>query len=242
MTARSSDVGTAALLLVGVAAAVEALKAHRRRYDVKRRVDPVDPVDAERRSLRARSGRRHRRRRAAMERELPALAEAMARELRVGSSLPAALGEAGALAGPVVAGDVDAVRRDLAGGRPLVGALDGWSSRWRSPALDHLIAVMAIGAELGGELAPALDGASDSLRDAFEVADEITSLTTQSRASAWLLTGLPPVAVVGLALIDPSSARFLVASPAGLCCLVVASTLLGLGWWWMRWLADGARA
>lgn len=185
--------------------------------------------------------RREARRTRAIDRDLPRLAESMARELRVGGSPAAALFAAGELLAGPVAADLDVVRRSVGSGRRLEMAIGDWAVRRPSPGVAHLVTVLALGIDLGGALAPALDATSEALRARLEVGDEVRALTAQARASAVLLTALPVVAVTGLAMVDPSTVGFLVGSTFGRCCLGLGAALSVAGWWWMGRLTGSGR-
>jgi tight adherence protein B len=189
------------------------------------------------RTARIRSVWRARRDRIAVEDALPDLAEGVARELRVGGSVTSALATASELTRGALALDLARVRRGLDGGASLASALSAWSASRDVPGVTHLVAVISLGNEIGGELAPALDAAATSMRDIAELRSEVASLTAQSRASAGLLTGLPPVAALGLGSIEPATAHFLVGTPPGWLCLGASASLLTAGWSWMKWLA-----
>lgn len=184
------------------------------------------------------SARRDRRR---VERDLPALAEAMAREVRAGATVAMALTRAGASLGGTAGSAVAAIDREIASGRSIATALRSWSDAVGSAPLDQVVATVVLASELGGASADAFEAVAAGLRDRAEVDDEIGSLTAQSRASAALLTGLPPAATALLAVLEPATIRFLVGSAAGAVCLVSSLALLIGGWWWMNRLVGAVR-
>ena len=80
-----------------------------------------------------------------------------------------------------------------------------------------------------------------TLRDRRAVAAEVDALAAQARASALVMMGAP-VAFAALGLLsDPEVARFLLATPAGLACLVVGLGLDAMAGWWMVGIARSAR-
>lgn len=229
----AGSVSTSSILVVLIVAAQGVWWGCRqRRSRAHVLVDAAAGLDdrLRRRRSRRRSERRDARRVAA---ELPRLAEAIARDVRAGASVAEALVGGSEVVGGVVAADLGAVGRALGSGASMADALGAWRDRRAVPALDQFVGTVLIGAELGGRAAGALEGVAVSLRDQAEVLDEVRALTSQSRASAALLTGLPPLAATGLAVIEPETARFLSRTTAGLSCLAVASALVVAGWWWM---------
>ena len=189
-----------------------------------------------------RRGRGQRRSRREMERSLPMICEAIAREVRSGAS-PAG----GLLAASRQLPDVDVTRTGLGSvasalerGVPVRTALADWGDLYRSPSLAQVIAVMCVADDVGGQSAGAFDHVARSLRDRVEVADEARALSAQARASAVLLTTLPPCAAFLLALIEPAAGSFLIGTAAGWACLLAAGLLLTVGWTWLRRLAGSA--
>lgn len=173
--------------------------------------------------------------------QLPALCEAMARDLRGGVSISAALWSSAAVCTGPLADDIGRVRRSVSSGTGLVDGLNAWLA-WRPlPELAAFVAAARVGLEVGGELAPAFDACGAALRDRLEVDDEVKALTSQSRASGVLLTALPWVAAGGLAALNPASGRFLVSTTAGGLCLVLGVFLDVAGWAWMTRLVGGSR-
>ena len=185
------------------------------------------------------SARRRARRR--LDAELPRLAEAVARELAAGAALAAAIGAAAESVGPELGREVERVLADVDAGVSLRSALAAWRTRCSARGVGQFVAVAQLSLKLGGETAPAFAAVGSSLRDHLELDDELRALTSQSRASAALLTGLPPAAALGLGAIEPATLRFLVGSPLGLAGTVVAAGLTAAGWTWMSWLVGGVR-
>lgn len=183
--------------------------------------------------------RRRRRRRRIATAELPRLAEAVARQLRAGASVEAGLSAAAELVGGGVGDSLAGALRAVGSGVPLAAALQEWADAERSGELDRFVATAILAGESGGAAAAPFDAVADRLRDRAELVDEVRSLTSQSRASAALLSGLPPFAAIGLATVEPETLAFLVATPLGLLCTGAAIGLTGTGWWWMRWLTSG---
>lgn len=220
--------GVALAVLVPMARQVFARR--RERADLA----PVEPARVGVGPRRRRSSRRRARREGAqLVAELPRLAEAVARDVRAGMTVTDALVGARTLVGGPLAADLTQLDRALGAGASLADALVAWRDARTTPALDQFVAAVLLGAELGSRAAPAFEAVAAALRDQAEVADEVRALTTQSRASATLLTGLPPLACTGLAVIEPATAGFLFRSSAGLACVGTAAALVAAGWWWM---------
>jgi len=171
-------------------------------------------------------------RRAVDDRDLPQLLETVARFLRSGSSLPAALREA--------SDDLDeSLRRELTmvlaaadHGRPLADSFAEWAQASASPARQMVAAAMVIAHTLGGGAAHTFDALASSLRARASARREAEVMAAQARASA-LVIGLAPFAfAMVIAVVDPSMAITVVRSSAGRLCFVggLAFQVVGLGW------------
>ncbi len=162
---------------------------------------------------------------------LPIMLELVSRDLRGGATLLAAferLARSDTPLAPSVAAMVARVHR----GDRLTVALDTWAHELEHADAGLVRAVLGLGHVTGAAMAEALDRAALTLRGRRELEAEVRALTSQTRASAMLIS-VAPVAFLGfLSLIDPSTVAFLVTSPLGWLCLILGSVLdlIGLAW------------
>jgi len=175
-----------------------------------------------------------RRRAAAYERELPAVLESVAAQLRAGSSLRQAV--SGTVPPPSASVLPDHWRRlseDLA----VVGveaALDRWVEAAGDRASVRLAAgALALAAATGGSPARAVDGVASTLRARLALGQEVRALSSQARASAAVIAAAPVVFSVLAGLGDRRIVAFFL-SPLGFVLLVVGIGLDVLGAWWMH--------
>ncbi|MEM9466207.1 MAG: type II secretion system F family protein [Actinomycetota bacterium] len=162
--------------------------------------------------------------------DLALVLELLARELRGGASLTAAMA--------ALPADADLglrevrVRIDL--GAAVGDELDRWSRSL--PERDGVLVrgVIRLGVSTGAALADALDRTAEVLRERRQLADELRALSAQSRASATMIAAAPIGFLAVFALADPGAITFLIASPLGLLCLGAGLVLDGVGFWWMR--------
>jgi tight adherence protein B len=181
------------------------------------------------------SGRRD----ARLERELPGLLAAVARSLRSGASIPAALREA-STSPTVAAEDLAEVVAQAERGLPLLDALDGWVVRRPLPSVRLVVGILSVALTSGGMPARAVDGAAATLRERAEVDREVRALATQARLSAVVVT-VAPLAFAALGVLgDGRTATFLLRTPTGLTCLALGVALDAFGGWWMSRIARSA--
>jgi tight adherence protein B len=81
-------------------------------------------------------------------------------------------------------------------------ALDHLLRRIKSPDLDLCITAINVQREVGGNLAEILDVISFTIRERVRIKGEISALTAQGRATAWVISLMPIVLVLLLFLIN----------------------------------------
>jgi tight adherence protein B len=172
---------------------------------------------------------------AALDEALPSLLEEVASGRRAGTALALALSNVASSGAPA-----DPARQRLRDslapvgrGQPLAEALASW--RERAASADERLAAgtLALIASLGGAPPAALDTAAAAVRERRALAAEVRTQSAQARASATVLTLLPPAFLVLAGLHDPRVADVLVRTPAGWACLAAGTALDALGAWWM---------
>jgi tight adherence protein B len=82
-------------------------------------------------------------------------------------------------------------------GIPMEEAMDHLMRRIHSDDLDLVITAINVQREVGGNLAEILDVISFTIRERVRIKGEISALTAQGRATAWVISALP-IALVGL--------------------------------------------
>jgi tight adherence protein B len=87
----------------------------------------------------------------------------------------------------------------------------------RIPLLDLRMCVTAIliQRETGGNLAEILEKVAHTIRDRFRIMEDLRTLTTSSRMSAWILCGLPIFVAVAVTFMNPDYMSVLWKDPRG---------------------------
>ena len=173
-----------------------------------------------------------------LEQALPGALEAVARSLRSGASLRAAVAEAATVTDGRLGSELARVDADTRRGVPLVVALDGLAARLPSPGVRLAVAALGLGVETGGAQARAVDGVATTLRDRAAVSAEARALSAQTRASVWVIAISPAAFCAFAVTTDPRTARFFFRSASGLTFLALGLALDGAGALWMRRLSS----
>jgi tight adherence protein B len=87
----------------------------------------------------------------------------------------------------------------------------------RVPLLDLRLCVTAIliQRETGGNLAEILEKVSVTIRERFRILEDLNTLTTSSRMSAWILCGLPLFVALAVSIMNPDYMSVLWRDPRG---------------------------
>jgi tight adherence protein B len=170
---------------------------------------------------------RRRRWRRALGDGAPAVARALADALAGGHSIRGAFEELGrSEALPSAAGtELRAVARRLALGAPTEDVLIALRDRAAHPAWDTLVAAVLLQREAGGDLASLLRSTAEAAEHARRVEADARGLTSQARATARLVAGLPCVALLLGELIAPGTLTALVTDPRSRLLLLAGAAL-----------------
>lgn len=163
--------------------------------------------------------------------QVPLALDVIAASLRGGAAMTTAIGDAARVGGRL-GDEFRSMARHVDDGMPLTDVVERWATeRGQDTALAG--AALSMAATVGGPGADAVESAAASLRDRATAAEEMAALSVQARLSAGILTVAPVGFAFLLVSLDPTSARFLLATPAGWACIVVGLGLDLVGAWWM---------
>ncbi|MBJ7332110.1 MAG: type II secretion system F family protein [Solirubrobacteraceae bacterium] len=144
-----------------------------------------------------------------------AVARGLADALGAGHSIRGAFTEAGARAGvPGPAGDeLRAAGAALVVGRRTDDVLRQWARRASDPAYDTIVAAVLLQRDAGGDLARLLREVAGALEQSARARADARAATAQARFTAWLVAGLPVVALALAELASPGYLLDLLAEP-----------------------------
>src|SRR5947209_17036341 len=83
--------------------------------------------------------------------------------------------------------------------------------------------------ETGGNLAEILEKVAQTIRERFRILEDLKTLTTSSRMSAWILCGLPVFIALAVTVMNPEYMSVLWSDPPGHRLLAVAVALQNTG-------------
>jgi tight adherence protein B len=119
-------------------------------------------------------------------------------------------------------------------GMPLADATERLPERVPVAEARFFSIVIAIQSRSGGSLAETLSNLSKVLRDRQKMFDKIKALSSESKASAYIIAALPVVVVAALAVVSPGYISLLFTERTGHIVLVVCALLMLAGTLVMR--------
>ncbi len=94
-------------------------------------------------------------------------------------------------------------------------ALENLAERMPLIDLRFCITAIMIQRETGGNLAEILEKVSHTIRERFRILEDLNTLTTSSRMSAWILCGLPVFVALAVTFMNPDYMSVLWSDPRG---------------------------
>lgn len=163
----------------------------------------------------------------------------MARSLRAGHSLPAALGIAAEQAIEPVRGEFDEVYKKQNYGLPLREAMMQMLDRVPSQDLRVFVTGVLVQKDTGGNLAEILDRIVAVIRERVRIQGEIRVHTAQGRMTGWILTALPVALLLLINVIDPGYSTVLFNTTIGNYLMYLGVALLAIGGLIIRSIING---
>ena len=161
--------------------------------------------------------------------QLPDTLDLLSRSLSVGHAFTEALHQVSSEMPDPIATEFRIAFEEQKLGLSTKVALDRLTERVPLPDLRLCIVAIHIQRETGGNLAEILERVAQTIRDRFKLMEDFRTMTTSSRASAWILCGLPFALVFLLTSINPEYMSKLLYDPRGHIVIAVAIVLQILG-------------
>jgi tight adherence protein B len=130
------------------------------------------------------------------------------------------------------------VLADEALGVPLSDALDAVTKRMKSRDFEHVALVASLQRETGGNTAEVIDAVTETIRERLDLRRLVRTLTAQGRLAGVVVSVLPVVLLLAIALINPAYIHPLFHTAEGIVALAVAATMLTCGFLTIRKIVD----
>lgn len=182
--------------------------------------------------------RRQAKRRQAFEGSLGDTVMLMSNGVKAGYSIQQALASVAESGRPPLAEEVARVIREISLGLDIEDALQHANVRLASKDFDLVVTAILIHRTVGGNLAEVLDKIAETIRERVRVHGEVRVLTSQARASGYIITGLPFAVGALLTVISPGFEAPLFKTPLGWAMLVVGLISISIGYAIIRKITD----
>ncbi len=146
---------------------------------------------------------------------LPDALELMARALQAGHAFAESLHMVSTEMPEPIATEFRKTYEEQNLGLSLKLALENLSERVPLLDLRFCITAIMIQRETGGNLAEILEKVSMTIRERFRILEDLNTLTTSSRMSAWILCGLPLFVALAVTIMNPEYMSVLWKDPRG---------------------------
>jgi tight adherence protein B len=154
----------------------------------------------------------------------------MANSMRAGFSFMQAMQLVGKEIPDPLGPEFDRVIRQAGLGVPLEDVFEEMEKRLPNKELEVVIRAILAQRRSGGNLAELLETMEDTIRGRVRILEELHTLTAQGRMSAWIITLLPVVLGMYLALVNREYFAPMLEHPLGWTMLFVASVSIIIGW------------
>lgn len=112
-------------------------------------------------------------------------------------------------------------------------ALDMLAKRMPSNETMMMARAIRIQSQTGGDLAKILEHLADTIKERRRIQRKISALTAEGRASAMILSSLPPLLTIFLSITEPPMGHALWFTLPGHISLFIVAVLEGLGTFWL---------
>jgi tight adherence protein B len=147
--------------------------------------------------------------------QLPDALELMSRALQAGHAFAESLHMISTEMPEPVATEFRKTYEEQNLGLSLKLALENLSERVPILDLRFCVTAIMIQRETGGNLAEILEKVSVTIRERFRILEDLNTLTTSARMSAWILCGLPLFVAVAVTVMNPDYMSVLWRDPRG---------------------------
>lgn len=158
----------------------------------------------------------------------------MGGSLRAGRGLPQAIELVGQEAPSPTAEQFRRIGFEVQVGRDMTESMMSVAERMKSQDFEWVARAVAINRELGGDLTELLDTIANTIRERRRVARMVTAITSEGRASGWVLLALPFIVFAFAAWRTPDAAGLMFTTGLGRVMLIISLVMMAIGFVWIR--------
>lgn len=181
---------------------------------------------------------RGQRRRKRIEQQFPIALDIFVRALRAGHPIASALDMLTQEMEDPIGSEFGLVADEVSYGADLKDALQGMAERWDNNDMRMFVVSLSVQSETGGNLAEILENLADVIRARAAMFMKVRALSSEGRLTAWILTVLPAVSLVGMFLVNPAFYLETAADPMFIWGFTILIVLYLVGLLWLRRMID----
>jgi tight adherence protein B len=172
-----------------------------------------------------------------LERQLPDVLDFISRAMQAGHTFLGSLQLVASESQEPIRSEFQRTFQEISLGKTVQDAMSDLSKRIDCSEMSYFAVAVFINQEVGGNLANLINGVSGLIRDRLKNKLKLNALTSEARASAWVLGSLPFIMALLMFWLRPDFIRVLWNDPTGQSLLGYAVLLLLGGIVWMQRLA-----
>ena len=176
-------------------------------------------------------------RQAKLERQLPEILDFISRAMQAGHTFIGSLQLASSEAQEPIGSEFQRAFQEINFGRSVQHAMADLSTRINCAEMRYFAVAVFINQEIGGNLSSLIKGVASLTRERLKSKMILHALTSEARASAWILSALPFVVGLAMVLIRPEFVSVLWKEPAGRSMVGYGLVLMFFGIGWMQRMA-----
>jgi Flp pilus assembly protein TadB len=180
--------------------------------------------------LRSLMGRAARKQRERFRDLLPAHLQDLAGAMRAGRSVVGGIASVAESADEPIRSEFERAVTDEQLGRPLEESLQAVAERMQADDMDQVALIAALNRRSGSNVAESIERVADGARERADLRRELKALTGQAKMSSMVLTGLPPLMLIGLSVMAPQYAHPMFHTTVGIILLGIGATMVFAGW------------
>jgi tight adherence protein B len=161
--------------------------------------------------------------------KLPETLDYISRALRASHSLNMAISMVGKEFPDPIGTEFKTVSDKISFGIPFKDAIGQLAEGIQNKDLNFFVVSILIQHETGGNLTELLDGLAGTMRERIKLRGKIRTLSSEGRASAWLLGSMPFVLAGIFSLLNPAYISILWTTSQGRTYLLIGGALLAIG-------------
>lgn len=173
-----------------------------------------------------------------MEQQFPSAVDIFTRALRAGHPVASAIGLLAAEMEDPIGSEFGLVADEIAYGANLNDSLRTLAERWELEDLHMFAVCLSVQSETGGNLAEILGNLAAVIRDRASLYQKVRALSSEGRASAWMLSILPALTLIFLFMINPQFYLEVSSDPLFITSFTGMIGLYLIGVFWLRHMVD----